>query len=213
MVRRIAARPLAEDLGDMADPTRSYDSLDLKIAAYTERQNSLEQAFNNFTTQVTSEISKLATKLDERSRTPWATIFSAMGVLLAVMAALGGLTISPLNQAIARLEYQVNGLAAQDVTIDQFRELKSTLENQRLTRQQDVEAKFQRVENEISELARVVVTRAEVEEHWRMNDAKSTDLQRQIDEGKRDAVLAMQSRIERLEAENAQLSAARPRSP
>jgi SMC interacting uncharacterized protein involved in chromosome segregation len=56
---------------------------------------------------ISGQISGLVNTINERSKTPWATIISAMGVTLAVVVYGGGLAKEPIDDAITRLEQEV----------------------------------------------------------------------------------------------------------
>lgn len=191
------------------------DEYDVKLATIAQRQTGLEGEFRNFANNVSSQLSSLSTKLDERGRTPWATLISGFGVILAVVGALGTLALTPIIGEVGRLQRD----ADQSVDLDQYKEFKGTLENQRLIGRQDYDNKILNINNTISDLARLVVPRGENEEHWRAIDTAMVNVQRQLDEVKstyagtyslKDAIANMQRQIERLELEKAALPLARP---
>src|ERR1700749_3217577 len=102
----------------------SNGDVDVQLAQTRQRVASLEQTFQSFANNITAQISALSTKLDERSRTPWATIFAAMSVVLAVVIAGGQLAKAPIDQSIARLERD----SASFMQADRFNEFKATYE-------------------------------------------------------------------------------------
>lgn len=57
---------------------------------------------------ISVQVSSLAAAINERAKTPWATIISAMGVVLAVVVYGGSLAKAPIDQAIARLETTIS---------------------------------------------------------------------------------------------------------
>lgn len=81
------------------DPKARYD-----IGALEQRVFSTEKALSD----IQSSISALGTKIDERSRTPWTTLISAFGFLLAFMTTVGVLAYRPLDATDARHESRLN---------------------------------------------------------------------------------------------------------
>lgn len=187
----------------MAEPT---GDVDVQLAQTRQRVAGLEQTFQSFANSISAQIGALSTKLDERSRTPWATLLAGMGIVIAVMTAGGQLAKAPIDQAITRLERDVEN----SLPSDRFNEFKNTYESNRIVGRQDNDTKFAALVNQVSVLAAAVVPRGENEEHWRSIDTRAGDLQRQLDDLKktfgdtfslRDALQQMQARIDKLEAE------------
>lgn len=75
------------------DPKARYD-----IGALEQRVTGTERALND----ISSQIAALGAKLDERSRTPWVTLISAGGFLLAFMTAIGVLAYNPVDKGLLR---------------------------------------------------------------------------------------------------------------
>ena len=181
-----------------------YDEFDVRLAATTQRLIGLEQSFQQFASNIAAQLSSLSTKLDERSRTPWATIFAAMGVVLGIVIAGGQLAKAPIDQSLSRLEHDTE----MSVPMDQYRDFKATYESNRIVGRNDSDNRFAALEQKIGALAQNVVPRGENEEHWRDIDNHAADLQRQLDEMKKvfgdtyslhDALQAMQARLDKLE--------------
>lgn len=76
------------------------------IGALEQRVYGLEKAISD----VSSDIAALGTKIDERSRTPWATLIAAGGFLLAFMTTVGVLAYRPVEADIARHERRINAI-------------------------------------------------------------------------------------------------------
>lgn len=195
---------------------------DAKLAALEQRVYGLErgvhdlnQLFTGRIGEVSAQLAGLTSKLDERSRTPWATIVSAMGVVLAIVVAGGQLAKAPLDDALGRLERDYDRLGRETASAANFSEFKSTYENNRLVARQDYDARFARVDAAIAALeARsradkdAVVPRGEHQERWRAEEAAVTGLQRQVDDlktavggiyGARDVIIDLRQRLDRIE--------------
>lgn len=174
-------------------PTRHHDGA--RLAALEQRVYGLErgvqdlnQLFTGRIGEVSAQLSSLAAKLDERSRTPWATIVSAMGVVLAIVIAGGELAKSPIVDAIARTERDQARLEAAATPHGVFSEFKATYENNRLLARQDTDQRFLKLDVALAGLAREIretqaaaVTRGELAERRRADELGREGLQRQLD--------------------------------
>ncbi|GLK81433.1 hypothetical protein [Methylopila turkensis] len=87
---------------------------DAKLAALEQRVYGLErgvhdlnQLFTGRIGEVSAQLTSLSAKFDDRSRTPWGTIVSGMGVVFALLVAGCELARAPIVDAIARLERDV----------------------------------------------------------------------------------------------------------
>lgn len=195
---------------------------DAKLAALEQRVYGLErgvhdlnQLFTGRIGEVSAQLAGLTSKLDERSRTPWATIVSAMGVVLAIVVAGGQLAKAPLDDALGRLERDYERMGRETASAANFSEFKSTYESNRLVARQDYDARFARVDAAIAALDMrsrmdkdAVVPRGEHQERWRAGEAAVTGLQRQVDDlktafggiyGARDVVIDLRQRLDRIE--------------
>lgn len=206
----------------------AHERDDAKLAALEQRVYGLErgvhdlnQLFTGRIGEVSAQLAGLSTKLDERSRTPWATIVSAMGVVLAIVIAGGQLAKAPVDDALARLERDYARVVQETTSAASFGEFKATYENNRLVSRQDYDARFAKADASIAalelrarEAVAGVVPRGEHQERWRSQDAAVVSLQRQLDElksafggvyGARDVIIDLRERLDRVER-------ARPRS-
>lgn len=146
-------------------------SIDPRYAALEQRVYGVEQTLQGISAQITG----LATKWDERGRTQWPTIFSAMGVLLSVLIVIGGMAYLPIKQAQEKTDREITSLRADAVSIAAFQDFRSTYENNRLVSRQDNDVKFSRVEDSLKDLQASALSQGDAER-------RQADIQRQIDE-------------------------------
>lgn len=208
----------------MSPPTTAQRSQrdDAKLAALEQRVYGLErgvhdlnQLFTGRIGEVSAQLAGLTSKLDERSRTPWATIVSAMGVVLAIVIAGGQLAKAPVDEALGRLERDYDRIARESVPSANFAEFKTGYTSDRAAARQDAEARFARVDQSLAALDQrirdargAVVPRGEHQERWRAEDAAVASLQRQVDDlktafggvyGARDVIMDLRQRLDRVE--------------
>lgn len=74
------------------------------IGALEQRVYGLEK----LATDISASIAALGTKIDERSRTPWATLIAAAGFLLLFMSTVGVLAYRPVEENLARHERRLS---------------------------------------------------------------------------------------------------------
>lgn len=92
---------------DMANPRANRDQqARFDIGALEQRVYGVEKAVND----ISSSIAALSTKIDERSRTPWATLIAAAGFLLLFMSTVGVLAYRPIEADQARHERRLNAM-------------------------------------------------------------------------------------------------------
>lgn len=146
---------------------------------------------------VNSSITALASELRGNSRTPWAIIWSAIGVSFGIIAMLGSQQLSPIKDDIADLK---SGMMS-------FSERMVTQAEMQWRTQRGVEDR-QRVETAVANLRDEQVPRKEMERVWDAERARNDDLQRQITAiaensastiTPRDALQSLNERLDRLE--------------
>lgn len=70
------------------------------LGALEQRVFGLEKAIGD----ISAAISALGAKIDERARTPWATLISALVFLLMFISTVGVLVYNPINSELTRHE-------------------------------------------------------------------------------------------------------------
>ncbi|GLK56303.1 hypothetical protein JOD31_002339 [Methylopila capsulata] len=116
----------------------SFAALEQRVYGLERMVQDLNQLFSGRIGEVSAQLSGLGAKLDERSRTPWATIVSAMGVVLALAVAGGQLAKSPIDDALARLERDVLRLDLAATPLSTFAEFKGAYADDRRAARDDL---------------------------------------------------------------------------
>jgi hypothetical protein len=91
---------------DMAVARNRDQQARFDIGALEQRVYGVEKAVND----ISSSIAALSTKIDERSRTPWATLIAAAGFLLLFMSTVGVLAYRPVQSDLDRHETRLNAM-------------------------------------------------------------------------------------------------------
>jgi exonuclease VII small subunit len=78
-----------------------------ELAALEARVQELERGVEG----VAREVRKIAERIDERGRTPWALIWSGLGVAATLVGVVGALVLRPIEEAQARIERRHSVLA------------------------------------------------------------------------------------------------------
>ena len=182
-------------------PMNDHDG---QYAALQERVYGLGQQFLNFeqaTTrgfqQVESAIAALSTEVRAGGKTQWQTIITSVGVLVAILSALGALAYMPIKTGMDQLAGEARGL--RDTIVPR---------SEHVDRWRRTEEDIRSLETAMLRLQDRIVPRGEHEEKWRSTERLTGDLQRQVDELKksyadtysaRDALTGLARRLERLE--------------
>ena len=132
----------------------------------TQRVDGLETGLLSFRTEVTATLKALSDKLDERSRTPWGHIWSAAGVLMTVLVALGGLAFYPVSQGQTALAKALDAVSERMVTEKELAGVIASASSRRDDAQRQTEARFARNEGDIDALQKSIVPRGEHVEKW-----------------------------------------------
>lgn len=187
--------------------------IEIDYGRLEQRVYGMEQAFTHLASQlerdrtnVDHQFSVLQSSLAERSKIPW----PALGVVLSAMVIIGGMAWYPIKESQAELKNSFR--TSQE-------ELKTSIQfiNASIVPRTELQERWRVMEREVESLsARVtknsdgIVPRGEHEEKWRTYTVAHADHQRQIDlirndlggtYNLRDALKAMQDRLERIEHE------------
>lgn len=171
-----------------------------------ELSSHLDSTIKSLEAGIGRQMDALSTKIEERSRIPW----PALGVMLSFLVVIGGMAYYPIQNTQARLEATLLRFDERFVNKELEWRLAATAQR-RDDFQRPAEARFERVESDISGIRKEIVPRAEHAEKWRGADHQRGDLQRQVEELKRqfgdtfslrDALIQMQRRIDALEGQN-----------
>jgi len=146
-----------------------------------------------------ASLGSLSAKLDERSRPQWQLYVTFAGFLLTFTTVVGTLAYWPIRDDTNELKVAVRRFEDRAVTRSELTDRRAVLED-----------RIKRIEADIQAVEAGIVPRGEHQEKWRGIDQGISNLQRQIDDLKkqfgetfslRDALLQMQRRIDALEAE------------
>lgn len=195
----MARNPIRVD--DLGGPAADYGALSVELASVRQQVRSIESSINGLTAQ----FGALASRVEERSRTPWGTLVSGMALVVVVMTTIGSLAIAPVTSSLVRLQADLDRRA----TVNEFETFKSNYDGNRQAFRVENEAKLSNLGIRIDKLDQEQVPRGEHEEKWRSADLRFQDLQRQIEEIRksfgdtfslRDALLEMKARLDALDA-------------
>lgn len=81
---------------------------DVHYAALSQRVSGLEASVQG----ISSQIGDLAKAVNDRSRTPWATLAAFGGLILVIVKTGGDLSMAPLEQAIMRNQSDIATITA-----------------------------------------------------------------------------------------------------
>jgi hypothetical protein len=150
----------------------------------------VEQRFRNIEGQVTdlksslsSQISAISAKMDERSKPQWQLLVSAIGVMMTILVALGALIYLPIKNDQAKTEFEINKLREQTVSRTEY-----------ATRHDSLIGAVERIAKAHEALRDTTMTRNEIDQRFmtygqrrddfqKNTDARLDRLQRDIDTG------------------------------
>jgi hypothetical protein len=154
---------------------------------------------------VNANLAALSNELRSASKTPWAIIWSALSVGVAVLAGLGFMSLQPIKDNATRLENALIRVAETTVTQKEMEWRTARGSEDRL-----------RTEQSIKDIREGQVPRGELDRIWESYDQRFLDHQRQLDEmktaqgsvyGQRDIILDLKENQQRNEREIARLMA------
>jgi TorA maturation chaperone TorD len=93
-------------------PAAKHSGWEADFAALSQQVSSLESDYRdikiavvNLDKKIDDSFARLSMKIDSRNVTPWASIWTALGVLLAGMTTVGYLALQPMQTSISQLHY------------------------------------------------------------------------------------------------------------
>jgi hypothetical protein len=181
----------------LTDPSTQYAALQERVHGLGQQFLHFEQTTNRGFQQVESAIATLSAEVRAGGKTQWQTIITSVGVLVAILGALGTLAYLPIKNGMDSLAGEARALREAIVPRSEH------VERWRRT-DEDLKA----LEADIRRNQDKIVPRGEHEEKWRSNERQLADLQRQLDEIKKlyvetysakDALAGLGRRLERLE--------------
>ena len=147
----------------------------------TEGFTSLNHALQRTSEEMRGNNSALANELRNNSKTPWAIIWSAIGVSFGIIAMLGAQSLGPIKEAVAESKLDIRFVSQNALSVASFQDFKSTYESNRvITRSENID-KFKAVNDAISKLETTYISRPELERVVTDHDHQIASIQRQID--------------------------------
>jgi hypothetical protein len=156
------------------DPDTQYAALQERVYGLGQQFTHFEQATTRSFQQVESALATLSAELRAGGKTQWQTIVTSVGVLVAILGSLGALAYLPIRNGMDQLAAEARLL--RDTTVPRS-------EHAERWRRTDEDIKS--LEAAIIRNQDRIVPRGEHEEKWRSNERHVADLQRQIDELRR----------------------------
>lgn len=144
------------------------------IGALEQRVYGVEQSLQ----AISQQIGALGSKIEERAKIPW----PALGVMLSFLTIVGGLVWYPVKGDLGRLETAMIKIVD---SVPTNREIEAS-SKRRDDWQRQVEERFSRVETKQEVDKKEIVPRGEHQEKWAGQTQITANLQRQIDEFRRD---------------------------
>lgn len=161
-----AAQPL--------EPNTQYAALQERVYGLGQQFTHFEQATTRSFQQVETAISMLSAEVRAGGKTQWQTIVTSVGVLVAILGALGALAYLPIKTGMDQLAGESRIL--RDAMVPR---------SEHADRWRRTEDELKALDAAILRNADRIVPRGELEEKWRSNDRLLGDLQRQLDELRR----------------------------
>ena len=180
----------------LAGPDTPYAALQERVSGLGQQFLNFEQATTRGFQQVESAIAALSTEVRAGGKTQWQLVVTSVGVLVAILSALGALAYLPVKTGMDQLAAETRLL--RDTTVPRSEQSDRWRRN---------DGDLAAHEAAILRLQDRIVPRAEHEEKWRSSERAAAELQRQIDDIKRaygetwsarDALSGLSRRLERI---------------
>lgn len=167
----------------------AFASLETRVDTLGADFVDIKKDLSGLNLKLDANLAAITTKLDERSKFNWGPISAMAGVSVAAVAFFWNISTRPTDIAIQRLEISVAEMGRSLIT------------------REEVRAGRERFDRDLKVIQDNLVPRGEHSEKWRANDQALVNIQRQIDEFRkesgstytlRDKVVDMNKRIEEL---------------
>lgn len=183
-----------------SDDAVNIGALQQRVYGLESGQRSLADGLSNLSSRVETLFAGLATKIEDRSRPQYPLLISIGVFGLAVLTSVGWLAYNPIRETQADQKAAMLNLASAIQERVTFRELD--------VRAQRTQTDISRIIQDMNTLEQQTVPRGEHVERWRSYENQISNLQRQIDDGKkafgdtyslRDAFQSLQRRLDQIE--------------
>lgn len=186
---------------------------DIKAVASEVRKtaDNLRHDFGLAFDRLNSKIDAQSATMSERGRTNWLPIFSGAAVIITVLSLFGNQALKPVTEGQSKLEAGLSKLTDSMLLMKDYNATTFVTRTDLDARAERGREDRDRVTREIAEVradVKGIVSRAEHQERWRAIDNQFADLQRQVDEVKRqqgdvytarDAILDLKQRLDRID--------------
>jgi hypothetical protein len=147
--------------GQGGDPTTHYAALQERVSGLGQQFLHFEQTTTRAFQQVETAIAGLSAEVRAGGKTQWQTIVTSVGVIVAILGALGGLAYLPVRNGMEALGSELRIL--RDATVPR------TEQSERWRRTED---DIRGLAAELRLVEARAVGRAEYEERWRCRENK-----------------------------------------
>ncbi len=176
--------------GSQYDPEARVARLAERVDNQGVRINHLEavvtKGFSDMNAQFSTQMSAFTTEMRNRDRTPWGVIFTAIGVMFAVLFGIGGALYYPVRETMAETKMDMRALARDSMSVAAFQDFKATYENNRIVSRTEYIDKFSQINAAMKTILEDQVPRKELERQWAMQDQATAFLRSQVEELKRE---------------------------
>lgn len=143
----------------------------IDIGALEQRVYGVETGLRD----ISQQIGALGSKIDERARTPWATLASFAGVMVIVLGAFGTVIYRPIDLEQTRLRADLNEFARSSVARSELALVTKYMDRDFAALQAQVKSNYD-----------AIVPRGEHVEKWAGQNLATANMQRQLDDFRRD---------------------------
>lgn len=179
-----------EGNGHTYDPearvARLAERVDNQGARITNLEVAVNKGFSDMSSSFGKQLNDMSTEMRNRDRTPWGVIFTAIGVMFAVLFGIGGALYYPVRETMSETKMDIRQVKADALSVAAFQDFRSTYENNRIVSRNDYIDRFNQVEESIKTIVGDQVPRKELERQWAMQDQAVGFIRQQVEELKRE---------------------------